>query len=76
MVVELTGNLVETELTLSEIVNLKQGDVITVSMPEQVTLKEDCVPLFLGSYGQNKDRNAVRINRKLSTDVAVQSSPL
>lgn len=65
MEVELAGNLVETELTLGEIINLKQGDVITVDIPERVSLQVDRIPLFLGVYGQNKGHNSVRITHKL-----------
>ncbi len=64
--VELIGGLVETELTLGEIINLKQGDVITVSIPEQVCLRAGRVALFTGVYGQNKGHNSVRITEKLS----------
>lgn len=74
MGVELVGNLVETELTLGEIINLKQGDVITVRIPEQVSLQVNRRPLFLGIYGQNKGRNAVRVTHRLSGNNALSTS--
>jgi flagellar motor switch protein FliM len=72
MEVELIGNLTETELTLGEIINLKQGDVITVTIPEQVRLKAERLPLFLGVYGQNKGQNSVRVTHKLTGSNAPQ----
>lgn len=75
MEVELVSNLVETELTLGEIINLKQGDVISVSIPEQVILQAGSLPLFLGIYGQNKGHNSVRVTHKLNSSNGMVATP-
>ena len=75
MEVELISNLAETELTLGEIINLKQGDVISVSIPEEVYLQAEDVRLFTGVYGQNKGHNAVRITQKLDGSNGIATRP-
>ena len=63
--VDLRGLIARTRLTLRDIVGMKSGDVIPVSMPEQVTLQVGEVPVFTGQFGVYRDHNAVRVSGEI-----------
>ncbi len=65
--VEMHGTIADTEVSLRDIFNLKAGDVIPVTMPEQVTLTVDDVDMFHGHFGVHNEHNAVKIISRLST---------
>ncbi|ASP40582.1 flagellar motor switch protein FliM [Bacterioplanes sanyensis] len=55
------GTLVEREITLREVADLKAGDVIPIEMPEYFTLQANGIPLFLGKLGISDDNLAVKV---------------
>ena len=65
--VEIYGTIADTEVTLREVFNLHAGDVIPVTIPEQVTLKVDGVPMFNGRFGVHKGHNAVKVIGRFDT---------
>lgn len=64
--IELFGTIAETELTLRDVFNLKAGDVIPVTLPEQVTLQVGGKPMFQGTFGVCKGHNAVKIMGRIN----------
>jgi flagellar motor switch protein FliM len=60
--VDLRGMIARTRLTLRDVVGMQPGDVIPVSMPEQVTLQVDEVPVFSGQFGVYQEHNAVSVD--------------
>lgn len=62
---EVSSFLVETELTLGEIENLKQGDVIPVDLPEEVILRVEGIPVYRGIYGVSRGNSAIKIKEKV-----------
>jgi flagellar motor switch protein FliM len=65
--VEIHGTIADTEISLRDVFNLKAGDVIPVTLPEQVTLIVDDVPMFLGQFGVHEGHNAVKVVERLNT---------
>ena len=65
--VEIHGTIADTEVSLRDVFNLKPGDVIPVTLPEQVTLIVDDVPMFHGRFGVHEGHNAVKIIDRLTT---------
>jgi flagellar motor switch protein FliM len=59
--VELSSTLVETPLTLAELLKLKPGDVIPVELPQKVTLRAANVPVFRGVYGVSRGNISIKI---------------
>ncbi|MDK2779520.1 MAG: flagellar motor switch protein FliM [Pseudomonadota bacterium] len=55
------GTLVEREITLREVADLKAGDVIPVDMPEEFILQANGVPVFRGKMGISSENLAVKI---------------
>ena len=55
------GTLVERQITLREVAELKAGDIIPVDMPEEFILQANGVPVFRGKMGISNDNLAVKI---------------
>jgi len=66
--VTLNSNLIEKEMLISEIIELKIGDVIPIDMPETVVLEVENVPIFRGKLGLSDGNYAVEIIEKMSLD--------
>lgn len=58
-------HLSSLELTLSELLALKVGDVIPVDIPAVATLQVENVPIYRGSYGVAQGWRALRIEQAL-----------
>lgn len=55
------GTVVERQISLREVAELKAGDVIPVDMPEEFILQGNGIPLFRGKLGISDDNLAVKI---------------
>jgi flagellar motor switch protein FliM len=68
--VELSVNspLVEKNLSIGEILQLKKGDVIPIDMPKTVMLKVAGVPVFTGKACASEGYHAVQIIDKVRTE--------
>ncbi|RDH84829.1 MAG: flagellar motor switch protein FliM [endosymbiont of Galathealinum brachiosum] len=64
--VEVRSLMAETEINLSDINDLKVGDVIPFDMPEQVILEAEDIPLFRCSLGVSRGNAAVKINERVT----------
>lgn len=66
--VTLNSNLVEKEMLISDVIELKKGDVIPIDMPETVVLEVERVPVFRGKLGLSDGNYAIEITEKMSLD--------
>lgn len=57
------STLTEVDLTLRDVLDFKEGDVIPIDLPDEVTLISDEIPLFRCEYGVSEGMMAVKINR-------------
>ncbi len=64
--IEIRSQLTEIELNLSDINQLKVGDVIPFDMPEDVVIEAEEIPLFRGSLGVSRGNAAIKINERVS----------
>jgi len=55
--------LTEVNLTLRDVLNFKEGDVIPIDLPEEVTLLSEEIPLFRCQYGMSDGMMAVKVDR-------------
>jgi flagellar motor switch protein FliM len=60
-VVEVSSTLLETEISLGELMTLKAGDIIPVDPPGHVLLKAEDIPIFRGKYGTSRGNGAVKV---------------
>lgn len=63
--IRLRTKLLEKKLRLSEISDLKAGDIIQVEMPETVTVMANDIPTFFGKLGASRGQYAVKITDKV-----------
>ena len=59
-VVQLDSTMAHTKLTLGEVLNLNEGDVISIDMPDVVTVCAGNTPIFKGVLGNSNGKNAVQ----------------
>ncbi len=63
--VELVANLAQTKMSLSQVLNMKIGDVIPLSLTETVEAQVDKVPVMECKYGLFNGQYALRVERLL-----------
>jgi len=71
--VDLSCLLTETEISLNEILNMKEGDIIPIEIPDEVLLRSGDIPVLRGSFGEAHGNKAVKITRSISRPEAQQS---
>mgnify|MGYP003385797469 CR=1 FL=1 len=59
--IDLNANIVEKQITLGDIVSLKEGDILPVELPEEIVLKANGVPVFETQLGVSGGRLALKI---------------
>ena len=72
--VEIAAQLATTTVTLNQILKMKSGDIIPISIPEVIIANVDDVPLMQCRYGQQGGQYALKIERFItpeSEDVAL-----
>lgn len=74
--VEISSSLVETQLSLREVLELEAGDVIPIDLPEQVTLCVEDVPAFRGEVGVSRGVTALKIRDKVKSQLPAPLSQL
>ncbi|MFC6439372.1 flagellar motor switch protein FliM [Bowmanella sp. JS7-9] len=71
--VEVSAELLEFELPLSEIMELKAGDIIPVELPEYVIMSVENLPTFRTKLGRSRDNLALQIKSKIKRPTSVKS---
>lgn len=66
--VTLNSKLIEKEMVISDVIELKKGDVIPIEMPETVLLEVENVPVFRGKLGLSDGNYAIEIIEKMTQD--------
>jgi flagellar motor switch protein FliM len=63
--VELTTVLGRAQLSLSDLLDLKAGDILPCDFEGRVTLLAEGVPLFRGTCGRSRGQHAVKIDERI-----------
>ncbi len=63
--VEVSATLTKTPLTLQEVINLKEGDIIPIDMPDTVGVYAEDIPLFKATHGVHNGNYAIKITDKM-----------
>ncbi len=66
--IEVKSELAMIEMDLSEVNELKVGDVIPFDMPDQVVVEAEEIPLFRGHLGVSRGNAAVKITERVSRE--------
>lgn len=65
-VVQLVADLGTKDIRLGDILNMKEGDIIPMQIPETITAKVDGVPVMECTYGKMNGQYALRVEKLLS----------
>lgn len=71
--VKLTAKLLETTLSLRDMMELQVGDVIPVTMPDACTVYIEELPTFRAKMGQANDNLAIKVTEKLKRPEVAKS---
>ncbi|MBE0437390.1 MAG: flagellar motor switch protein FliM [Methylomicrobium sp.] len=66
--VTLDSLLIEKNMTVKDVMQLKKGDVIPVEMPDTVRLRAQAIPVFEGKIGLSDGNYAIKIVNKVNPD--------
>jgi len=64
--VNMTGTLIETTMSLQNVMDLEEGDIIPINIDGESILYVEDLPLFKGKLGVSKGNKAIKITEKLS----------
>lgn len=64
--VELVANLGHAPITLQQILSMKEGDVISIDIPDAITAEVDGVPVMECHYGVYNGQYALKVDAMLS----------
>lgn len=64
--VELSSIYTEQEMTLRDLVKMKEGDIIPIEQPDFVSILANGVPVFHGEFGASNGNKAVKITEQVA----------
>lgn len=62
--VDLTTKMLDVDITLEQLMNLKAGDIIPVEMPDHITVLIEDLPTYRAKMGRSRDNLALKIIEK------------
>ena len=71
--VDLSTQLLEMELPLNQIMELKDGDIIPIEMPEHITVYIEDLPTYRAKLGRCRDNVALQISEKIKRPESAKS---
>ncbi|MCC5450459.1 flagellar motor switch protein FliM [Rheinheimera sp. UJ51] len=71
--VDLSTKMLEVDLTLRQIMELKAGDIIPVDIPEHITVLIEDLPTYRAKLGRSRDNVALKISEKIKRPESVKS---
>jgi len=74
--VRLDTNFVQSKILLKDIVDLKEGDVIPIELPEEYITNANGVPMFKVDIGQSNGNFALKVNEIIERTKANTISPI
>ena len=63
--VDFTAKVLEVELALRDMIDMKAGDIIPVDLPESMVVSVEGLPTFRATIGQRKEHLALKIIERL-----------
>lgn len=71
--VEISAKLLDADISLRALLNMREGDVIPVEMPETALVSIEELPSFRATVGRRGENMALRITEKLKRPESVKS---
>lgn len=71
--VELSTHMMDLDMQLGKLMDLKDGDIIPIEMPEFITVLIEGLPTFRSKMGRSREYLALKIIEKIPRPVSVKS---
>jgi flagellar motor switch protein FliM len=71
--VDLSTQLLEMDIPLRQIMELKDGDIIPIEMPEHITVYIEDLPTYRAKLGRCRDNVAIQISEKIKRPESAKS---
>ena len=71
--VNINTKFIEVDLTLSQVMDLRAGDIIPIEMPDNITVLVEDLPTFRAKLGRSRDNIALKIESKIKRPESVKS---
>jgi flagellar motor switch protein FliM len=71
--VSLETHFLDVEMSLRDVMNLKDGDIIPIDMPENITVMVEDLPTYRAKLGQVRENVALKIESKIKRPESVKS---
>ena len=71
--VNLSTHMLEFDVPLHEMMELKAGDILPIEMPEHITVLIEDLPTFRAKLGRSRDNVALKIVEKIERPTSVKS---
>lgn len=72
--VDINTTLLTKKMSLMDILNFKEGDIIPIDLPDQVIIESGEMPLFRGKLGVSNDYFAVQLQEKVEREESRDAS--
>ncbi|MGB1990332.1 MAG: flagellar motor switch protein FliM, partial [Cycloclasticus pugetii] len=66
--VDINCVLLKKEVSLKEVLSFKEGDILPITLPEQVIVESGEMPLFRGKLGESNGHFAVKLQEKMERE--------
>jgi len=66
-------NLLEQDISLRDLMELRTGDIIPIDMPENATMFVEELPTYRVKMGRSSDKLAVQVSEKIKRPDVVKS---
>lgn len=71
--VELSTKFLEVDISLEQVMNLKNGDIIPIEMPETITVMVEDLPTYRAKLGRSRENVALKIESKIKRPESVKN---
>ncbi len=71
--VDLNTHFLDVTISLEQLMNYENGDIIPINMPEHVTVMIEELPTFRAKLGKSRDNVALKITEKIPRPMSVKS---
>lgn len=71
--VELTTHMMDIEMSLSKVMELKDGDIIPIDLPEHIVILVEGLPTFRSKMGRSREHIALQVTEKIKRPTSVKS---
>lgn len=73
--VAMSSTLTEVEMPLIDVLELKEGDILPINMPDTITLRAEDIPVLRGKLGESRGNKAIKVTEivehKIDKELAV-----